>query len=126
MRRFVFIALLAGCTGVDTGTTEQAATVCAPGATVDGIDVSYYQGTIDWGAVKADGIDFAFIRTTDGTGFEDPRYDENRAGARAAGVLRGTYQFFRPTDDPIAQADLLLARLGDDPDDLPPVLDVEV
>jgi uncharacterized protein (TIGR03382 family) len=127
MRRLALVALAAtACTGEPaTSSLDEAVTVCAAGPTVEGIDVSYYQGAIDWAAVHADGIDFAFIRTSDGVGFEDPRYDENRAGARAAGVLRGTYQFFRPGQDPIAQADLLLARLGDDPDDLPPVLDVE-
>lgn len=100
--------------------------VCAHGATVPGIDVSVYQGTIDWTRVKADGIQYAFIRVSNGTGTPDTRFDANWAGARAAGVRRGVYQYFRPSQDPVAQADLLLSRMGTLlPGDLPPVIDVE-
>ncbi|MCA9680112.1 MAG: hypothetical protein KC464_34085, partial [Myxococcales bacterium] len=110
----------------EVATVDQAATVCAAGATVAGIDVSYYQGTIDWTAVAGDGIDFAFIRVSDGLTYFDSKFDANWAGARAAGVMRGVYQFFRPGQDPIAQADLLLEHMGTlGPDDLPPVIDVE-
>ena len=48
------------------------------------------------------------------------------SGAKTAGVIRGAYQYFRPAEDPIAQADLLLSMTdGREPGDLPPVLDVE-
>jgi GH25 family lysozyme M1 (1,4-beta-N-acetylmuramidase) len=109
-------------------TTTQAATICGVGPTVQGIDVSYYQGSIDWSAVAGAGIKFASIRAYDGTTFEDPNFETYWADSRAAGVVHGAYQFFRPTQDPIAQADLLLAKIGGQlaPDDLPPVLDVEV
>src|SRR5690349_21788811 len=60
--------------------------VCPAGETTFGIDVSYYQGSIDWNAAKADGVQFAIIRVSDGTGFLDPRFDENWANAKAAGV----------------------------------------
>ena len=62
-----------------------------------GIDVSYYQGTIDWTQVKDAGFDFAFIRIgyrgygTDGTLNEDERFAENLAGARSAGLDVGVY-----------------------------------
>ncbi len=106
--------------------TQAIQEVCPDGETTYGIDVSYYQGNIDWQAVRDDGVRFAFIRVSDGTGFEDPKFQQNWEGARAAGILRGVYQFFRSDDDPIAQADLLLAHMGTlEPDDLPPVADVE-
>src|SRR4051812_25617967 len=90
------------------------------------MDVSYYDDAVDWPAAHAAGIDFAFIRVTDGTQYRDPRFAEYWSGAREAGVLRGAYQFFRPSQDPIAQADLLLSLMGPlEPGDLPPVLDVE-
>jgi MYXO-CTERM domain-containing protein len=73
------------------------------------------------------GIEFAFIRATDGVQYLDPKFAEYWSGARAAGVMRGAYQFFRPAEDPIAQADLLLQTQGAlEPNDLPPVIDVEV
>lgn len=105
---------------------EQAATVCGSGPTVKGIDVSHYQGTIDWTKVKADGVQFAFIRVSDGLGTLDSKFDANWAQSRAKGILHGAYQYFRPAQDPIAQADLLLSKIGTlKPDDLPPVIDVE-
>jgi MYXO-CTERM domain-containing protein len=93
---------------------------------VHGLDVSYYDDSVDWNVAHAAGIDFAFIRVTDGTQYKDPTFAAYWAGARAAGVLRGGYQFFRPAEDPIAQADLMLSLMGPVlPGDLPPVLDVE-
>jgi GH25 family lysozyme M1 (1,4-beta-N-acetylmuramidase) len=99
---------------------------CAPAQTLKGIDVSYYQGAIDWSRVKASGVEFAIIRVSDGSNFVDPRFQENWRNAKAAGVKRGAYQFFRSNKDPIVQADLLLEQMGALEDgDLPPVIDVE-
>ena len=106
-----------------------AMTVCAAGAQVDGVDVSYYDGTIDWTQVYGAGKRFAIIRVSDGTGFIDPQFPANWAHARAAGILRAPYQFFRASEDPAAQANLLLTQVqmagGFLPGDLPPVMDME-
>src|SRR5687768_1787101 len=106
MRRVAVVVILLAAT------EARAETVCADGETVDGIDVSYWQGAIDWPAVAADGIEFAFIRASHGLGTVDTRYQENWAGARAAGIMRGTYQYFSPGEDVIAQADLMLEMMG--------------
>jgi GH25 family lysozyme M1 (1,4-beta-N-acetylmuramidase) len=99
---------------------------CKPTTTVRGIDVSYWQSQIDWAQVARDGVKYAFIRVSDGSTFIDPRFQENWAGARAAGVKRGVYQFFRSNADPIEQANILLDQMGPLlPGDLPPVIDVE-
>lgn len=110
----------------DTNGTEDAVTKCANGPTVKGIDVSYYQGKIDWNAVKAGGYQFAFARVSDGANFIDPDFPTYWAGMKAAGVIRGTYQFFRPQQDGTTQANVLLSHVKLEPGDLPPVLDVEV
>lgn len=119
----------AGCAdpgAPETSVAESEIRVCADGPTVEGIDVSKWQGEIDWDAVAGDGIGFAFIRTSHGLGILDEWYDFNWSEARRVGVRRGTYQYFSPADDAIAQADLLLERMGPLEDgDLPPVLDVE-
>ena len=100
--------------------------VCPGGATTFGVDVSDYQSDIDWGTAAGAGVKFAFIRVSDGTGYPDSKYSQNWPAARAAGVVRGTYQFFRSSDDPIAQADLLISQMGAlQPGDMPPVADVE-
>src|SRR5215470_13695408 len=127
-RGALLFVCVAACATPAPATSERSddTTVCGSGPTVKGIDVSYYQGTIDWAAVAADGVKYAFIRVSDGTGFQDPKFDTYWASSRANGVLHGAYQFFRPNQDVIAQADLLLSKMGTlQPDDLPPVLDVE-
>lgn len=92
-----------------------------------GIDVSYYQRTIDWPRVQRAGIRFAFIRVSDGATIRDPMFATNWTQARRAGVVRGAYQYFRPDQSIAAQADLMIAAMHDrTPDDLPPVLDIEI
>jgi lysozyme len=100
---------------------------CQPGATTPGIDVSYYQQTIDWQRVRRAGIRFAFIRVSDGTTLRDPMFATNWVEAQRAGLVRGAYQYFRPDQDITAQADLVIAAMHDRTrDDLPPVIDIEI
>ena len=100
---------------------------CRRGTTTPGIDVSYYQETIDWPRVRRAGIRFAFIRLSDGAAQRDVRFATNWAEAKRAGVVRGAYLFFRPDQSVAAQADLMIAAMrGRDPGDLPPVIDIEV
>jgi lysozyme len=100
---------------------------CRTGTVTPGIDVSYYQQTIDWPKVRRAGIRFAFIRVSDGATLRDTMFATNWAEARRAGVVRGAYQFFRPDQSAVAQADLMIAAMHDlARDDLPPVLDLEI
>jgi lysozyme len=114
----------------DLDTHIEDVTVCAAGQTVEGIDVSVYQGTINWGGVAAAGKKFAIVRVSDGTGTMDSQFARNWSGAKAAGLVRGTYQFFRASEDATAQANLVVSQLnaagGLQADDLPVVADVEV
>ncbi len=107
------------------GSHDGTFSACGEDGVVSGIDVSYWQGTINWDGVAADGQDFAIVRVADGF-YEDPQFDANWQGARDVGLLRGTYQFFRAGRDGREQAELLLRRMGTlQPDDIPPVLDIE-
>ena len=100
---------------------------CKLGPTTAGIDVSYYQGDISWPRVRRAGVQFAFIRVSDGSTIADTKFKDNWAGARRANVMRGAYQFFRPEEDPIAQANVLLDALRTHGrGELPPVIDIEV
>jgi lysozyme len=99
---------------------------CGARRRLDGIDVSSYQGEIDWHKVRRAGIVFAFARVSDGVDVLDEQFEANFRGMKRAHVRRGAYQYFRASLDPLAQADLLLAtvlRLGRP--DLPLVADVE-
>ncbi|WP_103888711.1 GH25 family lysozyme [Actinacidiphila yanglinensis] len=61
-----------------------------------GIDVSHYQGTINWSSVKSAGIQFAYIKATEGTTYKDPTFNANYLNAYNAGVIRGAYHFAQP------------------------------
>lgn len=92
---------------------------------VRGIDVSDYQGTVNWGAVASSKIEFAITKATEGATFVADTFTTNWAGIRREKLVRGAYHFFRPRTDPLAQADLFLDIVKLEPGDLPPVLDIE-
>ena len=92
---------------------------------VHGLDVSRWQGTIDWPAVRAAGIGFAFIKATEGGDHTDPMFPANWQAAARAGVPRGAYHFYyfcRPAHE---QAAWFIRHVPRDPAALPHVLDLE-
>jgi GH25 family lysozyme M1 (1,4-beta-N-acetylmuramidase) len=93
-----------------------------------GIDVSQHNGTIQWGDVASDpqNIKFAYIKATEGTTIQDPRFPFNRKGANSVGIRNGAYHFYSLVTPPEQQAENFLRvvqQLG--ASDLPPVLDIE-
>ena len=92
---------------------------------VHGIDVSKWQGTIDWQAVRASGVTFAFIKATEGADRLDDRFRENWEAARRAGVARGAYHFTYWCGSMADQIAWFQRHVPVDPEALPPVLDVE-
>ena len=92
---------------------------------IHGIDVSKYQGNVDWRAVRHGGVQFAWIKATEGADHLDPKFRENWQESKAAGVPRGAYHFVywcRPWKQEIAWFE---QNVPVDADALPPVLDVE-
>lgn len=121
--------LLAGCIPADeqehVDETSEELVVCPGPNLVYGIDVSYYQGNIDWAKVKT-AKDFAIARVSDGS-YLDTKFDQNWAGMKSAGIIRGAYQFFEPGQDATTQANIMIQKMvGFGPGDLPPMLDMEV
>ena len=97
--------------------------------TLDGIDVSYHQGTIDWPQVAAAGKRFAFVRASAGTLTADTAYGANWGGARAASVSVGSYHYANPDlaiNDASNEASWFLQNATIASGDLLPVLDLEV
>jgi lysozyme len=93
---------------------------------VQGVDVSRYQLDVDWNVLKQEaGVQFAFIKATEGSSYQDPYFDYNWATARKAGVLRGAYHFYRAEQSPLWQAKQFIKTVKLRKGDLPPVLDVE-
>ncbi len=94
---------------------------------IRGIDVSHYQGNIDWAQVAGAGIKFCYVKATEGSGLQDIRFHDYSNGSKAAGLVTGAYHFFRPEVDAEAQAESFLHVVSAlNPGDLPPTLDVEV
>ncbi len=91
-----------------------------------GIDVSHYQGTVDWNAVAAAGNTFAFTKATESNTITDQYFAKNWPAMKGAGLLRGAYHFFRAGVDASAQAKLFLSVVKPSAGDLPAVLDIEV
>ncbi|MBW1598603.1 lysozyme [Streptomyces sp. JJ38] len=96
---------------------------------VQGIDVSHWQGYINWNSVRAAGIDFAYIKATEGTSFKDSRFGQNYTNAYYAGLVRGAYHFARPNySSGATQANFFASNGGAwsaDSQTLPGVLDIE-
>jgi lysozyme len=96
-----------------------------PGALI-GVDVSHFQQNIDWTLVGASGINYCFIKATEGLSREDEKFARNWQAASDAGIMRGAYHFFQPAESVTAQADFFLRTVNQLPaNDLPPVLDLE-
>ena len=112
-----------------TPTATPTPTPSATPTTLDGIDVSYHQGTIDWSQVAAAGKRFAFVRASAGTLTADPAHATNRAGARAAGLAVGSYHYANPDtapNDASNEASWFLQNATIGSGDLIPELDFEV
>lgn len=90
-----------------------------------GVDVSSYQGEVDWDLLRRQGVDFAFIKATEGSGLTDPCFAENWAGAKSAGITAGAYHFFSYDSPAATQAANFLAAAPPQTGALPPVIDVE-
>jgi lysozyme len=95
------------------------------GYSVHGIDVSAYQGRIDWPQVASHNVRFAFIKASEGVTLRDSRFSTNWRAARQAGVYCGAYHYFQPNYDGAQQASLFVRTVPLTSGDLPPVLDVE-
>ena len=100
---------------------------------LQGVDISAFQGYVDWKAMTKDGISFVVIKATEGIE-RDSRSEsrkeyflENWKKSQDFKVIRGAYHFFRANRDPILQAKAFLERVPDflDEDVLPPILDIE-
>ncbi|NHZ40228.1 glycoside hydrolase family 25 protein [Massilia aquatica] len=95
-------------------------------AFLKGIDVSHFQGQIDWPTVAQQGIAFAYAKASEGGSVTDPLFSTNYPAMRAAGIARGAYHFLHADVDAGQQARHFLSVLGPpQPGDLPPMLDVE-
>lgn len=144
LRLTVLCAALAGCGG---GRPSQpvadapAASITAPNFAdadphefgrggprsypVHGIDISRFQEPVDWQTARANGVNFAFIKATEGGDRVDPMFKDHWRGAGRAGVKRGAYHFYYHCRPAIEQARWFIQHVPRVAGALPPVLDME-
>lgn len=92
---------------------------------VFGVDVSHHQGSVDWELFKEQGVQFAYIKATEGSSHTDTEFFNNLAGADAAGIAAGVYHFFSFDSSPETQAEHFISTAGELSGHLPPAVDVE-
>lgn len=92
---------------------------------IHGIDVSRYQGDIDWPQVRDAGVSYAYIKATEGGDVTDPKFSANWQGARRAGLPRGAYHYYYFCRPAAEQARWFIKHVPRDANALPPVLDME-
>jgi GH25 family lysozyme M1 (1,4-beta-N-acetylmuramidase) len=93
--------------------------------TIEGIDVSHWQGDVDWQAVKKSGRQFAFAKATEGRSMVDKKFEQNWRRMKEARLIRGAYHFAKPTTAAKPQARHFHKTVRPEPGDLPLVLDLE-
>ncbi|KAM6503341.1 putative N,O-diacetyl muramidase [Amanita muscaria] len=98
-------------------------------STVQGIDISGYQTNVNWAKVKGNGVQFVYIKATEGTGYRSSAFNKQWTGATNVGLIRGAYHFARPdTSSGAAQAKFFMLHGGGwsgDGKTLPGALDIE-
>lgn len=92
---------------------------------IHGVDVSRWQGNINWEKLRYQGANFAYIKSTDGGDHIDPMFRKNWNGAGAAGLKRGAYHFFYWCRSGTDQAKWFIRNVPKSENALPPVIDVE-
>ena len=92
-----------------------------------GIDISHYQGKINWRKVKASHhpIKFVLIRSTMGDDGIDRRFNYNWKNSKKQGFIRGAYHYYRPNENSTKQFENFSENVDLEKGDLPPVLDIE-
>ena len=97
----------------------------ASGYLTRGVDVSVYQGEIDWPVLSAQDIDFAIIKATEGSSSVDSRFAQNWAGAEKTDLLVGAYHFMSFDSPGASQAQNIIDTVPDAAGSLPVTVDVE-
>lgn len=128
IRWLTILSLLLVCTLIGMLFANGTIWVNMPSRTkypVRGVDASHYQGQMNWNRIAEQGITFAFLKATEGSGTIDDCFAQNWENARAAGLYVGAYHFFSFDSPAETQADNYCAVVPDDADALPPVIDLE-
>ncbi|MBE6862146.1 MAG: glycosyl hydrolase family 25 [Ruminococcus sp.] len=92
---------------------------------VMGVDVSHYQGEIDWSSLAQQNVKFAFIKATEGSGHVDEYAEKNLKNASETDILLSAYHFFSFDSAGETQAENFISVVDSEAIDMPPVVDIE-
>lgn len=92
---------------------------------VHGIDAARFQKSIDWNLARANGVNFAFLKATEGGDLLDPKFKDHWRAAHRSGMWRGAYHFYYFCTTPEVQARWFIRNVPRVKGALPPVLDME-
>ena len=87
---------LTGAVVLSTGTVVAPAPASAGVSSVRGMDVSSWQGNVNWQAAWRHGARFAYVKATEGTHYRNPYFTQQYEGSYRVGMIRGAYHFARP------------------------------
>ncbi|MBR3421938.1 MAG: glycosyl hydrolase family 25 [Ruminococcus sp.] len=126
-RKTAILALGAVMTAVTVGVSVllSTAVVNRKHYPVFGVDVSNYQGEVDWQRLEEQGVQFAYIKATEGSGYVDESARRNIEDSAQTGIKRSCYHFFSFDSSGHTQAQSFIKTVGRDEIDLPPVVDIE-
>lgn len=91
-----------------------------------GLDISKFQGEIDFKKLKENNISFIFVKATEGEDFKDIMFDNNLKNGKSVNILMGAYHFYRLCENGKKQAEFFIKNVKKDLIDLPPVIDLEL
>ena len=92
----------------------------------EGIDVSHYQGSIDWDAVKNnEDLAYVYLKATEGASLTDDTYARNFSEAKRVGLMVGSYHFYSPNIDWRLQLQNMVTNVKPSEQDLVPIIDIE-
>jgi len=114
---FIFITACGHQPSMTTNTTSPKE--------ITGVDVSKYQGQIDFNQLKAAGITYVFVKASEGNTYQDPTFAGNFAQAKQAGLIVSAYHFYETNDAPNSQLENFTQLVKLSSGDLPPVVDIE-
>lgn len=119
---FIFLVLVITCFAFGVFWIDEPSINRYP---VRGVDVSHYQGQIDWTILSEQKIQFAFIKATEGSGSTDKRFKENWDNIGFTNMKRGAYHFFSFDSEGKTQAENYISVVPITDGMLPPVVDIE-
>lgn len=120
----VIFLIVSGCS-MDNFLQDYTGTPDPSEYKVKGIDVSSYQGRIQWDTISEEGLTFAFIKATEGSSFKDECFDYNWREAHQTSLFVGAYHFFSFDSSGSDQAGFFIKTVPKHDDSLPPVIDLE-